>query len=169
MIEPTAEERAALAAEREKLGSNADGRIRAVESERTEAETEQPAPAVPIAADTFAAVNALVALVIDPKACGARLKALQEREAAALRQEAQLATARAEHDAFVQKGRDETAAQWKRMNAREKELTAREGQVEQTKRFGARSLSALLRTLGLVLVVCEDPDAKQRTMAEGVS
>jgi hypothetical protein len=40
-------------------------------------------PTPVITADAFAALAALIALVADPKSCGARLRSLQEHQAAA--------------------------------------------------------------------------------------
>jgi hypothetical protein len=64
-------------------------------------ETETPAIIAPPAADAFAELMNLLALIADAKACGSRLRELQKQTAAAARAEASLARARAAHDAHV--------------------------------------------------------------------
>jgi hypothetical protein len=52
-------------------------------------------PTTPVGGDTFAAVADLLALIVDPKATGARLRSLQSQQAAAAKAAAELATERA--------------------------------------------------------------------------
>jgi hypothetical protein len=75
-------------------------------------QTELPAADLPaIAPDTFAALAALIALVVDSKACGARLRSLQEQQATAAKATAELTTARATFDQEMATARAELATE----------------------------------------------------------
>jgi hypothetical protein len=106
-----------------------------------EASETEPVPT--IGNDIFAAVLALVTLVNDKHGTAARIRSLQEREAAALRAEASLAAAKSEHDAAVAKERAALAEEKAQLDERRRKLAALEGRLQSEQEIISRRQSVL--------------------------
>ena len=98
------------------------------DTEETAAITPPPVP------DAFTAALTLCQVALDPKATGARLRDLQEKISAAMKAEASLAAAKAEHDAAISKERAELDQRKAKLGEREVELLAKSAGVEQRHR-----------------------------------
>jgi hypothetical protein len=128
-------------------------------------ESELPA-AAPIASEQFEQFMTLLALIIDPKACGARLRSLQAAQAAALAAEAQLAEARHAYDVAVAKERAELQAEREQLpsgglRSRQSKDKAMSQDVKPTRRAilaGAAALPATAAVAAMPLAVVDrDP------------
>jgi hypothetical protein len=111
-------------------------------------ETELPPHTPP---EAFAVVTALLATITDPKACGARLRSLQEHQAADAAATAQLATARATFDQETAAARAEIAAEQALLDKRRVALHAAEGSLA-TREEVIRKLETAWKGIG-------EPDA----------
>lgn len=80
--------------------------------------------------DAFAAALALIAIALDPKATEARLRSLQEHEAAAAKATAELTIERVETDQYCAGARTEIAKRFEAVQKAEVELFARDGAVK---------------------------------------
>jgi hypothetical protein len=85
--------------------------------------------ASPATVDPFAIVAAMLALVVDPKACAERLQQLRAVREAAKQAQAALAQARADHDAVLGRERADLAELRKAADKRALDLVAREGRL----------------------------------------
>jgi hypothetical protein len=100
-------------------------------------ETDQPVLPT-IAADSYRGVADLIALMVDPKAFAAKLRSLQQREAAAARAEAQLASARVAHDEYIAKTSAELKEQMSALAKRRTDIEAREARLQAAQDILAR-------------------------------
>ncbi len=90
-----------------------------------------PTIITPPPTDSFAAVFSLLAIVADAKACGTRLRELQQKTVAAARAEASLAPARAAHDAHVARTQAELDRQKIKLGALTDELASKAARLDE--------------------------------------
>jgi DNA-binding FrmR family transcriptional regulator len=106
-------------------------------------ESESAIPTAPAVVDSFAAVAAMLALVVDPKACSERLHQLRALRQAAEEAQDTMVRERATHDAAVAKARAEIAERQAALNKREIALRGRESAFEVYSRVGGRAASRI--------------------------
>jgi hypothetical protein len=88
----------------------------------------------PPAADSFGTFTDLLAVIADAKACGSRLRSLQEATATATKAVASLAAAKAQHDAVVSKERAYLDERKTALDEREVELHSKARQLDERQR-----------------------------------
>lgn len=111
-------------------------------------ETEMPSAPAPIAADNFAAFAALLALIVDEKACAQRLQQLREITTAATEAQAGLVAARAVHDADIAQQQAAMATELEDLRKRQIAVRAQEGILADRERIVAEQQRALDRRSG---------------------
>jgi hypothetical protein len=118
----------------------------------SEDDTEIEAPTIitPPAADAFAELMNLLAIVADARACGSRLRQLQAQTAAARSAEASLAPAKTTHDAYIAKTRTELDKRKTKLDEREVEIHNKSLLLDERERqFGERFHEADVREIRL--------------------
>jgi hypothetical protein len=119
------------------------------EAEREHAdETELPSPVPTIPADAFGHFLALINLIADPKGSAARLRSLQERQAAALAAQAALTSDQAAARVEMEKRRTELAKAEQEIRKRELKVLAAEGRLKQAQDVLAEQQGTLDRRAG---------------------
>jgi hypothetical protein len=98
--------------------------------------------------DAFSTVMTLLALLVDPKACRARIADLQKHIAAADKAQANLAADRAEHQATMARERAAIEADKRASAARWAELNRRQYELDQQAEMHADTRAALDRLTG---------------------
>lgn len=97
-------------------------------------DTDTLAAPAQVQSDVFAAVLSLIEFVTHPAACRKRVEALRGAEAAAKRAEQSLATARAEHDAYLATGLAELEKERRELLAQKVAFEERKGRFEDWER-----------------------------------